>query len=371
MTTPVIDQDRLVEQLVRLVDTYSPTYAEGPALELLEELLDDARLPYFRQSMPDEDERYNLIVTIGPEPIEMMWVGHVDTVALYDEEQREVTIEEGCVWGLGSADMKGACIAAIEALRLLREHHETLEHGVRVALVVGEEEYGDGSLRLLEEFSAPIIVIGEPTNLVPCSSHYGYYEIALRAFGERAHAAVPEVGQNAIHGLLGWLQELLQAIGAEEWATGCAVTPRRIDGGSPLFAVPEKCEAHVDVHLAPGLSFEEFQLPLERALKLAADEHPGCRFESEVLFASPGFESDGAAVLKTAFERSDLPWVPAPFRSHSDAAMFHAAGMNTIVCGPGALEVAHRPDENLAIAELTRATRLYYEMFRAAAMPES
>lgn len=357
----------LVDQLVRLVDTYSPTYAEGPVLELFEELLDDARLPYFRQEMPDEEDRYNLIATIGPEPVELMWVGHVDTVALYDEEQREVTIEDDCLWGLGAADMKGACLAAVDALRRLRDDGVPLQRGVRVALVVGEEEYGDGSQRLLEEFKAPLVVIGEPTSLMPCTSHYGYFEVAMRAFGERAHAAVPEVGKNAIHGLLAWLQELLQALGDEPWADRCAVTPRHIDGGSPLFAVPERCEALVDVHLGPGLSFEDFAVPLRRALARAADVHAGVRFEDELLYASPGFEGETHGAVRAAFEATGLAWRPGPFRSHSDAAMFHAAGMSTVVCGPGALEVAHRPDEHIPLGELQTAADLYYEMFRAAA----
>lgn len=367
MTNLSIDRDRLTTMLHRLVDTYSPTYAEGPALELLEEMLDAARLPYFRQYMPDEEERYNIVVKVGPDPVELMWVGHVDTVALYDEEQREVEIEDGVLHGLGSADMKGACIAAIEALRLLRENHQTLERGVRVALVVGEEEYGDGSERLLEEFSAPLVVIGEPTSLAACTSHYGYFEVVLRAFGERAHAAVPEVGHNAIHGLFAWMQEFLQAVGQEEWAAQSAVTPRHIDGGSPLFAVPEKCEATFDVHLGPGLDFDDMAKPLARAREAAEAEHAHCRFESELLFSSPGFEATESEYLRPAFQAADLPYSPSMFRSHSDGALFHSAGMNTVVCGPGALEVAHRPDECISLDEVVKATELYYELFRRAA----
>lgn len=296
-----------------------------------------------------------------------MWVGHVDTVALYDEEQREVELDGDILTGLGAADMKGACVAAVEALRMLREEAESLERGVCVALVVGEEEYGDGSERLIEEFRAPTVVIGEPTSLAPCTSHYGYFEIVLRAFGERAHAAVPEVGHNAIHGLFSWMMEFLQEIGQESWAHQASVTPRHIDGGSPLFAVPERCEATLDIHLAPGLGFDDAAVPLERACQTAIEEHPRCRFESELLFSSPGFMASSDALVKSAFEARNLPFEPGPFRSHSDGALFHAAGMNTIIVGPGALEAAHRPDESVSISEIVTATELYLHMFRAAA----
>ena len=366
MTTEA-DEKRIREWLHKIVDTYSPTYAEGPALELFEEMLDEARVPYFRQMLPEEEERYNIIVRVGPDPVELMWVGHVDTVALYDEDQREVEIDGDVLYGLGSADMKGACVAAVEAIRLLREQKEPLERGVCVALVVGEEEYGDGSERLIEEFKAPLVVIGEPTSLVPCTSHYGYFEVVLRAFGERAHAAVPEFGHNAIHGLFSWMMEFLQEVGAEDWAASCSITPRHIDGGSPLFAVPERCEATLDIHLAPGLSFEDAAKPLARARQTAEEQHRKCRFESELMYASPGFADGTPALLERAFAALDLPFEPAPFRSHSDAALFHAGGMQTVVCGPGALEAAHRPDECVSISEVITATKLYYELFKAAA----
>ncbi len=362
-----VDRKRVTSWLERVVDAYSPTFAEGPALELFEEMLDEARLPYFRQYLPDDEDRYNLIVRVGPEPAELMWVGHVDTVALYDEDQREVEIEGDVLTGLGSADMKGACVAAVEAIRLLRDNHDSFERGVYVALVVGEEEYGDGSERLIEEFSAPNVVIGEPTSLKPCTSHYGYFEVVLRAFGERAHSAVPEVGHNAIHGLFSWMMEFLQEIGQEEWAARCSVTPRHIDGGSPLFAVPEKCEATFDIHLAPGLSFEDAAGPLERARQTAQAEHQRCSFETELLFESPGFVATNGEDLIASLAAIDLPTEEGPFRSHSDGALFHSAGMNTVVIGPGALEVAHRPDECVKISEVVDATRLYYEMFRRAA----
>ena len=359
-----IDSERLQRWLSESVDTYGPTWAEGPALEVFEDMLNDVQLAYRKQTV-DED-RYNLIVEIGPQPPAMMWVGHVDTVALYDEDHRGVRIEGDLLYGLGSADMKSGCVAAVEAMAAMAQSGVALNKGLRLALVVGEEEYGDGSERLIEQAQAPIVVIGEPTNLQPCTSHYGYFEVFLKSRGSRAHAAVPEVGDNAIHAMLTWLTRILEATPALEWARDAAFTPRKIDGGTPLFAVAETCEAVVDVHLPAGIDFALVEEVLNATMAATSGDHKGCALEFEVAFASPGFDNKlDFSIFEKAFTGADLAWAPVSFRSHSDAALFHEKGMATLVCGPGRLEVAHRPDEHVSLTQMTQAARLYASLFHA------
>jgi len=142
-----ISPERLLHWLSETVDTYGPTWAEGPALLVFEDMLNALELPYRKQAV--DEERYNLIVEVGPQPPSLMWVGHVDTVGLYDEEHRGVRVEGDLLYGLGSADMKSGCVAAVEALAAVVRSGIELKQGLRLALVVGEEEYGDGSEKLL------------------------------------------------------------------------------------------------------------------------------------------------------------------------------------------------------------------------------
>jgi len=357
-----ISPERLLHWLSETVDTYGPTWAEGPALLVFEDMLNALELPYRKQAV--DEERYNLIVEVGPQPPSLMWVGHVDTVGLYDEEHRGVRVEGDLLYGLGSADMKSGCVAAVEALAAVVRSGIELKQGLRLALVVGEEEYGDGSEKLVELVPAPLVVVGEPTNLQPCTAHYGYFEVFLRSRGSRAHAALPEVGDNAIHGMLAWLMRILEATPDEPWAHDCAFTPRKIDGGTPLFAVAEACEAVIDVHLPASVDFALVAELLERTCQVTRHDHRGCELEFEVAFASPGFDSGADfSALEQGFLGVDLPWAPVAFRSHSDAALFHEKGMSTVVCGPGQLEVAHTPDEHVSLEQLNQAARLYASMF--------
>ena len=67
-----------------------------------------------------------------------------------------------------------------------------------LALVVGEEEDGDGAVALGREFHFPWAIVGEPTNLQPCLSHYGYLEVQITTRGRRMHASLANKGQNPL-----------------------------------------------------------------------------------------------------------------------------------------------------------------------------
>jgi acetylornithine deacetylase len=362
----LVDGARVRRWLQEAVDTYSPTWAEGPALEVFEQLLDELELPYRKQTV--DEGRYNLIVELGPQPPALLWVGHVDTVALYDEDHRHARLDGDLLHGLGAADMKSGCVAAVEALAAVAASGLPLRQGLRLALVVGEEEYGDGSERLLRSAQAPLVVIGEPTGLAPCTSHYGYFEVALRSRGARAHAALPEVGQNAIHAMLTWLSRLFEAAPAQPWADEAALTLRRIDGGTPLFAVAEGCEALLDVHLPARIDFAAVERLIHDTLEATQADHAGCQLAFEVLFSAPGFDNHAEPTpLRRAYEALGLPWAPTAFRSHSDGALFFARGMAAVICGPGELEHAHRPDERVSLSQVEQAARLYAALFFHAA----
>lgn len=377
MTVPLqkvlnrIDDDRLLRLLTDAVAQYSPSYAEEPVMEVFCARFAESGISYLRQPVPQlggvvSDERANLLVELGPQPAHMMWVGHVDTVPVIDDEHSGVQREGDILHGLGTADMKSGCAAITEAVTALVECGAEFRRGLCVALVVGEEEYGDGSQALLAERSARLVVIGEPTGLVPCVSHYGYYECRLRTYGTRAHAALPEVGASAIHAMLEWMGAILDAACAAPFAERMSVNPREIRGGGELFVVADECEAAIDFHVPPGISAERVGALVESARAQAADTHPACRLEFENVFWAPGYanapDDPTLAPLGRAYDELQLPWKPAPFRSHSDGSLFYQQGAMPVICGPGRLEVAHTRKEHVSIAEVQRAARLYAAM---------
>lgn len=360
----LLDPGRLRELLLDSVAAYSPSYAEGPAVEVFASRLAREGLAVERQVVPSPAgaERTNLIVRLGPQPAEMLWVGHVDTIeATHPFEPPRV--EGDILHGLGAADMKGGCAAMVEAVIALHRSGLPLARGLVLGLVVGEEEYGDGAQSLVERVRAPLVVVGEPTDLQPCVSHNGYLECELTVEGNRVHAAVPEFGANAIHGMLTWILAILEEAEGPELQGRVAANPREIQGGSTLFVVPAGCRALVDVHWRPGVDPQVVFDAIGRARRTASSNHPQCRFASAATFFSAGGENapedPRLAPFWRAVASAGLPRSPSTFRSHSDAAVFQRAGCVTVVCGPGKLEMAHSPEEQVSLSQVERAAEFY------------
>jgi acetylornithine deacetylase len=364
-----IDEEQLVALLTDAVEQYSPSYAEEPAMQVFAARLGECGVRYIRQPLPPgsghgNDQRANLIIELGPQPASLMWVGHVDTVPLIDEEDQRTHREGDTLHGLGSADMKSGCAAIIEAVIAIVRSGAELRRGLTVALVVGEEEYGDGSMALLEWRTAPLTVIGEPTGLEPCVDHYGYYECLLTAEGARAHAALPEMGASAIHAMLAWMQLILEA-GAET-TRGLSINPREIRGGADLFMVAQQCEAAINIHMPPDVERAEVDALIEEARVKALATHPRCQLSFENDYWATGYSSPPEhpllASLQRAYEATGLHWSPGAFRSHSDGSLFHQKGSVPVICGPGRLEVAHTRHEQVSLRETCDAARLYAAM---------
>jgi acetylornithine deacetylase len=368
----LIDDDQLITLLTDAVEQYSPSYAEEPAMQIFAARLNECGVRYMRQPLPPGsgpagDTRANLIIELGPQPSALMWVGHVDTVPLIDEEEQRMHREGDTLHGLGTADMKSGCAAIVEAVIALVKSGVELKRGLTVALVVGEEEYGDGSEALLEWRTAPLTVIGEPTGLAPCVDHYGYYECRLTVRGARAHAALPEMGASAIHAMLAWMLLILESGG--EASHGMTFNPRQISGGAGLFMVAQECESAIDIHVPPGVDHTVIDELIEHAREQAQATHLRCELKFENLYWATGYANAEHNPLlrpvREAYRTTGLDWLPSAFRSHSDGSLFHQKGSIPVICGPGHLEVAHTRHEHVSLQETRDAARLYAAMIYA------
>lgn len=356
-----VDEARVASLTERAVRVYSPSGAEGPASSIFEEALLAAGVPCTRQPL-GADGRYNVVARLGPAPLGLLFIGHVDTIRLLPGEELVVAREGDVLHGLGAADMKGGCAALVEAMVALASSGVPLMRGVVCALVVGEEEIGDGALALKREHQAALTVVGEPTALVPCVSHYGYVELDLYARGRRAHAALPEQGANAIEPMARWVLEVSERLRALD--ADVVVNVRELVGGNEMFVVPERCEASLDVHFPARVAPEQVEAVVESVRhELATGDVELC---FERTFTGRGYALDGdpphLAPVRRAFAHVGLPFQPGTFRSHSDASHLRAEradAAHPLVCGPGRLEVAHVRHEHVDLREVATAARLY------------
>jgi len=354
---------RLRRTLLEMVDIYSPSGKEEDIQLYIEDVLGRAGLEVQRQQIGEEEERFNLLATMGEQEPHLYLVGHVDTIADWDFEERGIRQEGDVVRGLGTADMKGGCAAMIEAWLALAALAKEEQPPVGLLLVVGEEETGDGSARFLETCRPPWVVIGEPTSLVPCFSHYGYLELFLATQGRRSHSSLPELGHNAVEAMLRVLLHLGKDPLFDRASNRIFYSIREMSSSRAGFVVPDRCEALVDLHLVPEIIPAAVQQEIEQRLATAGRFIPELNLEARFEFAASGYQigQDNWAgrALQHILPRLGLPLQPAPFRSHSDGNLFFAAGANPLVLGPGSLETAHTHEEQTSFSEVEAAARIY------------
>jgi len=362
-----IQPQRLKRLFKRLVDIYSPSGKEEEITDFLQGYLRRRGLPVIRQ--PLEDHRFNLVVAPEDAEIHVALIGHVDTVSAYDLEGYGFQEEQDRVKGLGTADMKGGCAAMVEAYTALWESGS--RPPVALCLVVGEEEDGDGADRLVQEYHFPWAVIGEPTNLQPCLSHYGYLEVQITTHGKRVHASLADTTDNPIEAMFHLMLRISRFM--EKDARGLVYNIRDLFSSASGFAVPEHCEAWLDVHVPPAAPIGEILTDLEEVVTGEDDANPDIAFAIRTATIDNGYELPPRGlvveVLKGVYEKRSLPWSPGSFRSHSDANKLWAAGTKTILLGPGQLEMAHTPDESISFEEVILSSELYLDFMLALGAP--
>ena len=357
-----INEKRLKSLFRDLVDIYSPFGKEEQVVDYLHKYLTDAGFRVERQHV--QGNRYNLIV--APKKQEqggVVFLGHVDTVDAYDFEDYGWREKGDRIFGLGTADMKGGCAAMIEAVTIAAENSGQ-QPAAALALVVGEEEEGDGTARLLEEYYFPWAVIAEPTGLRPCLGHFGYMEVLLRTSGKRRHASLASKKENAVEVLLEGLIEIGRTVG--EKRPEVVYNIRDLFSARAGFAVADRCEAWLDIHMPPASPAGEIAVELEEAFLGLSEKTSDIRRTFRIATNDAGYElpARGSLVeaLQEVFARMSVAWKSDVFRSHSDANQMWAAGVKPILLGPGRLEMAHSPEESVSFSGVCRAATIYADL---------
>jgi acetylornithine deacetylase len=258
----------------------------------------------------------------------------------------------------------------VEAFLALATLPEEQRPPVGLLLVVGEEENGDGSAAFLAGETPPWVVIGEPTSLAACFSHYGYLEAGLMTRGRRTHSSLPELGHNAVESMLRVLLHLGRHPLFDRETPDLVYSIRELSSSRAGFVVPDRCEAWIDLHLPPETDPATVRQVMEAQVEGATDCIDNLDLEMTFTFDSRGYrletENWPATELAELYPRLGLPLKFDAFRSHSDGNLFFEAGVKPLILGPGSLETAHTSDEQTIFSEVVAAARIYAGLCLAA-----
>ncbi|MDR5695384.1 MAG: M20/M25/M40 family metallo-hydrolase [Armatimonadota bacterium] len=343
-------------ELLRLLAIPSETGHEQAIIAYLESRLEALGLQTFRQKVAEGRE--NLIWTSHPHP-KLLITAHVDTVPLKEQQGLvQQRVEDGYVFGKGSADVKGGIAALLLALESMAgQGLETAS--IAVAFTVDEEQGGAGSRVLPEAIQAEGAVVLEPTGLALCTAQAGSLEVRITLMGRSAHGSAFEAGENAIHKAAALIEKFrsLRFVQATHFLVGSGgFNVMEIRGGQHLLVVPDRCELYVDFRILPG---QDIALAEQEVRTLLSQEEAAL----EVLDVSPPYALRGTEMIVELLQEAckEVLGREAPFRgmpSWTDAQHLYSAGIPAVIFGPGDLAVSHTPWEHVSLEEVVQAARV-------------
>lgn len=368
-----------VEQIRKLVGF--PTVSRDSNLELIDYLRECLR-PYdarIRLTHDDERCKANLFATLGPEDAGgVVLSGHTDVVPVegqaWDTDPFALNERDGLLYGRGTADMKSfiACVVALIP--------EFVERGLTTPLHLAfsyDEEVGClGVGRLIADLERAGIrphgcIVGEPTLMKPVIAHKGKQGYRCTVRGRAAHSAYAPRGVNAIEAgaeAVAYLKQMARRHrdhGPYDHSFDVAYTTVHtgvFHGGTALNIVPHGCTFDFEFRYLPGDDPEallrEFTKYVRTVLEpemQAIDPHAGfdIRPLSEIGALDTGPESEIVALAQELAGVSEIGKVSFG----TEGAQFQQAGISTVVCGPGSIEQAHRPNEHVALEQIAACER--------------
>ena len=283
--------------------------------------------------------------------------GHLDTVGYAGMTEPLVPRVEGRrLYGRGSCDMK----AGLGAIMLAGAHAvRTRPAGdVVVAAVVDEELSSIGSDALAGRLQADGAVVAEPTGLDLGIAHRGFVWLEAETVGRAAHGSRPDLGEDAIVAIgpalagLARLDRELRGREPHPLVGTASVHASTIAGGGEWSTYPDRCVLSVERRTLPGEAPEQAAGELRALLPTGA----GVRV---VLVRDPLETPIDAPVVQTLLGVAGTRLVGLPF--WTDAALFAAAGIPSVVCGPGGGGL-HELVEWADLDELDRAVEVFCEL---------
>jgi acetylornithine deacetylase/succinyl-diaminopimelate desuccinylase-like protein len=244
--------------------------------------------------------------------------------------------------GRGSADAKGPCAAALEAVNLLLDAGTELNGTLELAFVSDEEAMGfKGAGWLVSQgiVEPDLAMVGEPTSLRLVRAQRGANWIRLTTHGLAGHGSAPERGRNAINYMGEVVSHLESTVPG-----GPSINVGTITGGEKVNIIPASCSVEIDRRSIPGETPEELIAQLEAAVELAKTRYPELTATVELMFAGMPFEIDpNSKLVRTVADAivsvTDKPAELVGFRGASDARFMAEMGAQTIVLGPGDIAV--------------------------------
>ncbi|PBP79407.1 acetylornithine deacetylase [Pseudomonas syringae] len=325
-------------------------------------------------------KKANLFASTGPRDVPgVLLSGHTDVVPAAGQAWTmppfQATLRDGRIYGRGTCDMKGFIALAIDAM--LNAADMPLMRPLQLALSHDEEIGCVGVRRLLDVLHlAPVrpflCVVGEPTLMQFAVGHKGKASYRTFCRGQEAHSSLAPRAVNAIHLASDFIAELrksqkqIEQQGARDEGYDIpysTVHIGRIDGGKALNIVPNLCTMEFELRNLPGddpdLLLEQLRERAEVLVREARQLSGVADIEIEVMNEYPALETHPSVEAVRMLHAFAEPGTQHIKVSYGTEGGLFAGRLNVpvVVCGPGSIEQAHKPDEFIDESQMDAGER--------------
>ena len=307
----------------------------------------------------DIKDKANLLASVGPEREDgVVLSGHTDVVPVDGQEWSSdpfaLVEREGRLYGRGSSDMKGFIACSLALLGKLNQRR--LRRPLHFAFSYDEEVGCFGAHALVNRIVAAIprpafVIVGEPTDMRIGVAHNGVIGSDTTFRGVAAHASDPSRGVNAIDAAAAFVRFLGEVARLPQVASqGSTINVGQISGGAATNIVAERCRVRWECRTSTQNASSTIHKLV--ADYLASEAFAALQVANEIELDVPEFASHLPEKSITLIRElgGKLPLTTVPFGS--EAGIFQRGQLPAVVCGPGSIEQAHRPDEWIARSAL-------------------
>ena len=376
-TAPVLRQPsaEVITMIERLIAF--PTVSRDSNLGMIEWIRDylaglgvSSRLTYDAAG-----KKANLFATLGEgRKPGLILSGHTDVVPVdgqaWDTDPFKASIKDGLLYGRGACDMKSYIATALAlAPKFLAAKMDAPLH---LAFSYDEEIGCIGVKSLIADLQDMNLktagcIVGEPTSMQPVIAHKGTHRFRCSVTGREAHSSYTNLGVNAVEyaaRIIVYIRQMADRFAQLETRNYGFTVPYTtmqtglIRGGLASNIVPKDCIFEFEARTMPGTDASHLLQEVESfALKLLPEMlqvEPNAKIAFEQLASAPGLSSqEHEAIVQLAKALSRSQTVGAVSYG-TEAGLFQNAGIPTVVCGPGSIEQAHRPNEFVPLEQVAQ-----------------
>ncbi|MGV8875745.1 MAG: acetylornithine deacetylase [Rhodococcus sp. (in: high G+C Gram-positive bacteria)] len=322
--------------------------------------------------------KFNLLATFSPPDGTttggVMFSGHTDVVPVdnqaWSSDAFVPEIRAGSLYGRGTCDMKSfigivtAALPDIVARPLAEPIHFAFSYDEEIGCL------GAGSLVdevVARNLSPRVCVVGEPTGMRVVRAHKSVNVIRVDLQGVSAHSSLTPDGVNAIEygaELIRFVRNIADELRAHgpfdeafdvAWTT-CSVN--LVSGGIAVNTVPQDCSLTFEFRSISAADaavlLQRFTAETNRIDAMMRAENPSATATMHALAAVPPLEVGANVSAAASAEGWGGRATDEKVAYATEAGMFAAIGVPTVVCGPGSITQAHGPDEFVTLDQLAR-----------------